>query len=63
MNTQRGIVGTIVLIIAALILLGYFHIDIKTVAENPTVQDNLSYALSLVISGFVRLYHALLSAI
>ena len=56
MNKNRGIVGTVVLIIVALIILGYFNINFKTVIESPAVQQNLNYAWSLVVQGFVSAF-------
>ena len=50
MNAKRGIIGTIVLIVIALIVLGYYNIDIKSIFNSPAVQSNLMYALQLVIN-------------
>lgn len=63
MNHKRGIVGTIILLIVALILLGYFQIDVKSVVTTPAVQNNLLYAWNLVISGLVNLFHFVVSVV
>lgn len=51
MKTRRGVISTIVLIIIALIILGYYHISFKSIAQSPIVQDNLRYAWQLFIAG------------
>jgi len=63
MNTKRGIVGTIVLVIVALILLGYFNINVQQVVSTPTVQNNLLYAWQLLIAAIERVGHFLGSTI
>jgi hypothetical protein len=48
---NRGLIDTIVLIVIALIILGYFNIDLKQVFTEPLVAQNLKYALSILITG------------
>ncbi len=55
----RGFITAIILIIIALILLGYFKINIQSVINGPIVQDNLSYAWQIVVSTYNTLYNAL----
>jgi hypothetical protein len=50
-SKQKGVIGTIVLIVVALIILGYYGINFKTVVTSPLVQENLSYAWELFING------------
>lgn len=50
---QRGFIGTILVIIAALIILGYFKIDLRTVVSEPVVKDNLNYVWQLFLSGIM----------
>ncbi len=42
-NYKKGFVETIILIIVALIVLGYFNIDLRKVFSTPQVQENLRY--------------------
>ena len=48
MNTTRGIISTIVLIIIALIVLGYYNISVQSIFESKFVRENLLYAWNLV---------------
>ncbi len=50
MNTQTGFIKTILLIIIALIVLGYFGFDIRGIIESEQVQKNLFYVWSFVVS-------------
>ena len=45
LNKKGGIsiLGIIVLAIILILVLGYFHISIRTVVENQTSQDNINY--------------------
>ncbi len=43
-NQGFGLIGFIIILIIALIVLGYFGISIKSVIQKQPVQDNLSYA-------------------
>jgi len=45
---NKGFLQIIIIIIIALIVLGYFSINIADVIASPVVQDNLSYAWNLV---------------
>jgi hypothetical protein len=46
-----GLVDTIVLIVVALIILGFFNIDLKEVFSAPLVTENIRYAWDLFING------------
>ncbi|MEK7095634.1 MAG: hypothetical protein AAB917_03165 [Patescibacteria group bacterium] len=48
MNTQQGFVKWVLIIIVALIVLGYFGFDIKKAIEAPTTQNNLTYVQKIV---------------
>lgn len=50
-NTRTGFITTILLILAALIILGYFKINLQTIIDSPTVQANLQYAWELLSAG------------
>ncbi len=52
MKNQKGIISTIILIIVALIILGYFHISFKSILMSPLVKSNLDYAWNLFVTGF-----------
>jgi predicted metalloprotease len=43
-NRQGGLIKMIIIIVIALIVLGYYGIDIKKVVEAPTTQSNMNYA-------------------
>jgi hypothetical protein len=53
-RSQQGVISTIVLIIVAIIILGYFHISLKSIVTTPQVQENLKYAWDLFITGLMR---------
>lgn len=48
MNTQQGFVKWIIIIIIALIVLGYYGFDIRKAVEAPTTQSNLTYVQQIV---------------
>lgn len=48
MKTQKGFIKWILIIIIALIVLGYFGIDVREVIESPATQNNLNYAERIV---------------
>lgn len=60
-NSRSGIISTIVLIIIALIILGYFNIDFKTIIESPMVQGNFKYGWQLLMEGFNKSRQFILS--
>jgi len=51
MNSRSGFITAILLIIAALIILGYFKINIQKIITSPDVQTNLQYAWQLLVTG------------
>src|SRR3990167_4565121 len=44
---RGGFIKTIVLIVIALIILGYFGYNVQDIVNSPTVQKNLNYAWDL----------------
>lgn len=44
MKKNQGLIKWIIIIIVALILLGYYGIDIKKVLRAPSAQSNLNFA-------------------
>lgn len=46
---QRGFVKWIVIIIIALIVLGYFGFDIREIIESDQVQENIQYVWGFVV--------------
>jgi hypothetical protein len=46
---KRGLITTIVVIVIALIILGYFGFNVKDIINGPTVQANLNSAWSFVM--------------
>lgn len=47
-NKQSGFFKLIILIIIAVIALGYFGFDLREIVNSPKVQDNLQYSWSIV---------------
>ena len=46
MNNKKAgisILGIIILAVLVILVLGYFHISIRAVVNNPTSQDNINY--------------------
>ncbi len=43
MNKNQGLIKTILLIIIAVVILGYFQIDVRGVWNSPMVQNNLNF--------------------
>jgi hypothetical protein len=48
---KRGIINTIVLIVVALIILGYYKIDIRDIIQSPLAESNLNYARNVTVWG------------
>ncbi len=42
-NQGLGLIGFIIILVIAVIVLGYFGISVKSVMQSPIVQDNLLY--------------------
>ncbi len=49
---RGGLLRTIVLIVALLIVLGYFGFNMRNIVASPVVHDNLIYAKELVVTGW-----------
>ena len=47
LNTQSGFIKLILLVIIAILVLGYFNIDLKSLAEKPSTKNNIGYVVSL----------------
>ncbi|MEK7646539.1 MAG: hypothetical protein AAB381_02490 [Patescibacteria group bacterium] len=47
-HTQGGFIRTIILIVIALLIISYFGLNLRDLADEPTTQDNFHYALQLV---------------
>lgn len=46
---NRGLVKALVLIIIALVVLGYLGYNLRDIVDSPAVQDNLAYVWELVV--------------
>ena len=46
---QKGFIRTIILIIIALIVLGYFGFDVESIIKSEKVQKNLNYVWDIVV--------------
>ena len=49
-TSERGLIRTVILIVIALIILGYFGFNLRTILNSPTVQDNLNYAGEIALN-------------
>lgn len=49
MNTNKGFIQIIVVIIIILVALGYFGLNVREIIDSPVVSDNLSYAWSITV--------------
>ncbi|MEK7579068.1 MAG: hypothetical protein AAB460_00860 [Patescibacteria group bacterium] len=49
MNARRGFLQIILIIVIALIAIGYFGLNIREILSSPNVQDNLAYAWELKV--------------
>ncbi len=49
-NTQGGFVKTIIIVVIAVIVLGYFGFDLRTIIESESVQKNLLYVWNFVVN-------------
>lgn len=47
-NKQGGFIKWIIIIVVALIILGYYGFDIRKAIEAPTTQNNLTYVQQIV---------------
>ncbi|MDE2188372.1 MAG: hypothetical protein KGJ35_01430 [Patescibacteria group bacterium] len=43
MKKNQGLIRLIILILIALVILGYYGISVRQAIQNPTSQDNISY--------------------
>ena len=43
MKSNRGLIKLLILILIALIVLGYYGFSLRSAVQNPTTQDNVSY--------------------
>ena len=43
MKSNRGLIYMLILILIALIILGYYGFSVRQAVQNPTTQDNISY--------------------
>lgn len=48
---SSGLISTVLLIVVALIILGYYNINVETVVSSPMVRENLAYAWGVVLEG------------
>jgi len=48
--TDRGLIKMILIIIAALLILSYFGINLRNLVNSPTNQDNVSYVATTSVS-------------
>jgi hypothetical protein len=48
-NYRRGFIKTIIVIIIALIILGWFGFDVESIIKSDKVQKNLNYVWDIVV--------------
>jgi hypothetical protein len=58
MKSNRGLIQLLILLLIALIVLGYYGISVRSAVNNPTTQDNISY----VWNGTVNIWDDYLQA-
>ena len=46
---KKGFVRTIILIVVALVILGYFGFDVENIIKSEKVQNNLNYVWDMVV--------------
>jgi hypothetical protein len=49
-NTEKGIIKTIIILVIALLILSYFGFNLRSAVEAPTTQSNFSYATNFVVN-------------
>lgn len=62
-NHKRGIVALIVIIVIAVIILGYFGFDLQRIFESPQVRENLIFLWELIKVPFMWLFNFITSLI
>jgi len=50
MRTDQGIIKEIIIIVIALIVLGYFGFNVQNIINSPTVHNNLTYVWNLIVT-------------
>jgi hypothetical protein len=50
MKSNRGLIKLLILLLIALIILGYYGISVRNAVQNPTTQDNISYIWTGTVS-------------
>jgi hypothetical protein len=58
MKSNRGLIKLLILILIALLVLGYYGISVRQAVQNPTTQDNVSY----IWNGTVTVWNDYLKA-
>jgi len=48
MNKKRGIIKLVILIVIGILVLSYFRVDIRQIAESDLAQKNLGYVWGIV---------------
>ncbi|MES2087370.1 MAG: hypothetical protein V4467_00045 [Patescibacteria group bacterium] len=51
-NPNRGFIKLIILIVAILIILGYFGLNFEKIVTLPVVKENLAYGWNLFVTFF-----------
>ncbi len=54
---KRGLISSVLIIVIALITLGYFNIDVKAIFANQTVLTNLKYGYNLSYELITKAFH------
>ena len=49
MKNNKGFIKAVLLIVVALVVLGFFGYNLRTIVNSPTVHDNLAYVWGLVV--------------
>ncbi|OHA19566.1 MAG: hypothetical protein A3C08_02690 [Candidatus Taylorbacteria bacterium RIFCSPHIGHO2_02_FULL_47_18] len=52
LSTDRGLVKAVLLIVVALVILGYFGYNLRDIIASPAVRDNLAYVWDIVVRAW-----------
>lgn len=47
---RGGVIRTVLIIVALLIILGYFGFNLRNIVNSPIVQDNLNFAKEVILN-------------
>lgn len=51
-NNQQGFLKIIIIIVIALVVLGYYNVDVRKVVNSPMVRENLAYGKDMAVAAY-----------